>query len=110
MKKLEIKIPIFDQKVFVIKAEDMKTIDNYVEDIYDIKLNRTDAEYRDASTYLMLNGDILIGLLPKATDRIIVHETGHTVFELLNILGIDPTKDQETFCYLQDYLFDKISR
>ena len=108
MKKLEINIPIFDQMVVVLQAEEMSSVDKYVEDVYDIKLGAGPAECRKASTYRLPNEIIIIGLLPDSTERTIVHECGHATFELLDVLGINPTIDQETFCYIQDYLFDKI--
>ena len=107
MRKLEINIPIFDQMIVVLQAEEMSSVDKYVEDVYDIKLGAGPAECRKASTYRLPN-EIIIGLLLDSTERTIVHECGHATFELLDILGINPTIDQETFCYIQDYLFDKI--
>lgn len=109
MKKLEINIPIYDQKVEVFLADEISTIDEYVKDIYAVNLDATSADLRSASTYTLPNGIIIIGLLPGVIDKVICHECGHATFELSNILGINPIYEQETFCYIQEYLFDKIT-
>ena len=43
------------------------------------------------------------------TGPIMVHELGHTVFNIMNHLGLD-IKDQEAFCYMQEYLYEEISK
>lgn len=109
MKKLEISIPIYDREVTVLMAEDLNTIDNYIEDCYNVLLEGK-TNVRSASTYTLPDGVIIIGITNTENLRGIVHECGHATFEVLNLIGINPVTDQETFCYIQDYLFDKISK
>ena len=107
MKRLDINIPIYDQNVILLKADALNTIDDYVEDCYRLQLYK--ASCRSASTYILPDDIIIIGITPEVTDRIIVHETGHATFQLLKNIGINPYYDDESFCYIQDYLFDKIT-
>lgn len=109
MKRLEIKVPIFDQTILVLKADDIASIDDYIVNVYDCHLEFAPGK-RDACTYTMPTGEIVVGLLPGATDRVIVHELSHATFSLLETLYIDPTKDQETFCYILDYLFSIVTK
>lgn len=107
MKRLEINIPIYDQEVILLKADSLSTIDDYVEDCYRVQLEK--GSCRSASTYILPENVIIIGITPEITDRIIVHETGHATFQLLKNIGINPYYDDESFCYIQDYLFDKVT-
>lgn len=43
------------------------------------------------------------------TVPIMIHELGHAVFNIMNYLGLD-IKDQEAFCYMQEYLYEEISK
>lgn len=44
-----------------------------------------------------------------ATDRVLIHETGHICFTLLRNKGMKLTNSsEEAYCYLLDYLFDKV--
>ena len=107
MKRLDINIPIYDQNIIILKADSLSTIDDYVEDCYRIQLEK--GAVRSASTYILPDDIIIIGITPKVTDRIIVHETGHATFQLLKNIGINPIFDDESFCYIQDYIFEKIT-
>ena len=107
MKRLDINIPIYDQDVIVLKADSLNTIDDYVEDCYRVQLEK--GSCRSASTYILPENVIIIGITPEITSRIIVHETGHATFQLLKNIGINPVYDDESFCYIQDYIFDKIT-
>ena len=107
MKKLKINIPIYDQEIIVLKSELLSTIDDYIEDCYRVQLEK--GCNRTASTYILPDNVIIIGITPEITDRIIVHETGHATFQLLKNIGINPYYDDESFCYIQDYLFDKVT-
>jgi hypothetical protein len=103
MKKLEINIPIYEQQIIVLKADDLKTIDNYIEDCYSTSIEAGDC--RDASTYVLPNNVIIIGLTTSVTDKVIVHEAGHAVYQFMRNIG---SQDEETFCYVQEFIFDKI--
>lgn len=107
MKRLDINIPIYDQDVIVLKADSLNTIDDYVEDCYRVQLEK--GSCRSASTYILPENVIIIGITPEITNRIIVHETGHATFQLLKNIGINPVYDDESFCYIQDYIFDKVT-
>ena len=107
MKKLDINIPVYDQDVVILKADSLQTIDDYIEDCYRVQLEKSSC--RSASTYILPENVIIIGITPEVTDRIIVHETGHATFQLLKNIGINPYYDDESFCYIQDYLFDKVT-
>lgn len=37
------------------------------------------------------------------------HELTHVVFKIFNIIGIDPTNDEEAYAYLYEYLFKEIT-
>lgn len=108
MKRIDINIPIYDQEVILLKADNLSTIDDYVEDCYRVQLDK--GSNRSASTYILSNDVIIIGITPDVTDRVIVHETGHAVFQLLKNIGINPYYDDESFCYIQDFLFDKVTK
>ena len=107
MKKLEINIPIYDQKVTVLYAEKLETVDNYLKDYFRVEFDTDPAQAR---CYIMPGKELFIGLQKDVKNKYIVHETGHLVFELLNKIGINPTNAQETFCYIQEYLFEKTSQ
>lgn len=106
MKRLDVNIPIYDQDIIILKADSLNTIDDYVEDCYRVQLEK--GSCRSASTYILPENVIIIGITPEITSRIIVHETGHATFQLLKNIGINPVYDDESFCYIQDYIFDKI--
>lgn len=107
MRKLNINVPIFDQKIIVIQGKSMPKIDEYVEDSYSCYFG--ELPERSGSVYNLPDNTIVMGLLSDVTDKIIVHECGHATFDLMRFVGINPVTDQETFCYIQEYLFDKIS-
>lgn len=107
MKKLDINIPIYDQNVVILKAEELNTIDDYVQDCYRVQLSGNPG--RIATTYILQDNVIIIGITNETTNSVIVHETGHATFQLLKNIGINPELDDESFCYIQEYLFDKIT-
>jgi hypothetical protein len=37
------------------------------------------------------------------------HELGHITFNIMTDIGMEIT-DQEAFCYIQEYLFEQISK
>lgn len=108
MKKLEINIPLFDKKVTVLYADDLKTVDDYIRDTYRYNWAPFSPD-KGACTYSLPTAEIIIAVSKDLHDRYLVHETGHATFELLELIGINPVKDQESFCYIQDYIFDKIN-
>lgn len=108
MKKLEINIPLYDRKVTVLYADDLKTIDDYLRDAYRENFGPY-REDRGACSYVLPNNDIFIAISKDLHDRYLVHETGHVTFSLMEIIGINPVADEESFCYIQDYIFDKIN-
>lgn len=109
MRKLKINVPIFDQLIIVIQAENMKSIDDYIQDTYNVNFGELNPENRSGTTYNLPDTTIIIGILPYVTTKILVHETGHATFDLMRFVGINPQTDQETFCYIQEYIFDKIA-
>lgn len=103
MKKLEINIPIYEQQIVVLKADNLETIDNYIQDCYSVSLDHGDC--RVASTYILPENVIIIGITTNVTPKVIVHETGHAVNQFLRNIG---SSDEETFCYVQEFIFDEI--
>lgn len=99
---------MYDRKVTVLYADDLKTIDDYLRDAYRVNFNPY-REDKGASTYLFPNNDLFIAISKDVNERFLVHETGHATFSLMEIIGINPVKDEESFCYIQDYIFDKIN-
>lgn len=61
-----------------------------------------------AASYSHLPNDILfLGVTTSYTLQDIVHECGHMTWQILEQVGSD---DEETFCYLLDYIFGKVHK
>lgn len=111
MDTLVIPIDIYRRGVCFMcgSAEDMA--DCFVSDkLYgfaDAVLN-ADWEQTHAIT-LCDDSDVWVYSTEPMTLSVLCHELTHVVFKIFNIIGIDPTNDEEAYAYLYEYLFKEIT-
>lgn len=109
MKRWEIDIPIFEKLLVVIKADTLDKVDEYISDIYHMPLHHeATANLLNATTYSELPDDVIyMGLTNECTTRDVVHECGHVAWQILKLIG---GQDEEVYCYLLDFIFDKVTK
>lgn len=104
MKRQIINVPIFNQKIILVKSKSLVDIENWIQDVYSVTTEPI-AEYNDGAVWVP-NGDIIVGFMEDSSNNSIIHETGHVVFAINRIIGLD--YNEETFCYLLDWLYPKV--
>lgn len=55
------------------------------------------------------NRDVWVCSVQPMPLPILCHELTHVVFKIFNIIGVDPTNDEEAYAYLYEYLFTEIT-
>ena len=110
MKKKKINIPIFDIDVCIYEG-DQEKISERLEKEYGSAFNPERIAYSYASSlHLSNNGNHkFIMCLPKKCEiSMLCHECSHITFFILEFVGIELSGSNEIFCYLQQYLFNKL--
>ena len=100
----KIKIPIFNQDVNLICGNFQESVE-YLSHLHGKDIIRMDnidgiCYTIDEQIYLILDAGYI-------TLPVIVHESAHATFELMNIVGLN-IDDQEAFCYIQSFIFEEI--
>ena len=109
MKRWDLHIPIYDKVVVLIQTDTIKNLDEYIGTIYSSPVSPTStANLLSAATYADTPDDfIYLGVLDNCSLKEIVHECGHVAWKIMEIVGC---QDEEAFCYLLDYIFDKVHK
>lgn len=105
LKKKTIEIPIYPIEVNFIAGDYIEFLE-YISWRHGCNIDPKD---NIAETHL-INGHHYIWFEEDTiTTPIMIHELGHVTFNIMNYLGLELT-DQEAFCYMQEYLYEQISK
>lgn len=104
MKRKIINIPIFDKTIEVIWNKDLSKIQQYLLDTFSEETFPTLHPLSAGATWMLSTGYIIIGL--TSNDSTLIHELGHCVWRIVQLCGIE---DEETFCYLLEYIYKEIT-
>lgn len=99
----EVKIPLYDQTVYIILGDPYE-VQDYLRDAYrgdfsfDPSTSNAVALHRKLTSWIWFD-------LETVTVPIIAHELSHAVFDLMLDIGLE-LSDQEAFCYIIEYLME----
>lgn len=107
LKRIKIKVPIFDTNIEVIQASSLSTIEDYITDNFHCPIERVNG-CPIASTFTISEyKTIIIGMTDWSDNSTLLHECCHAVFRIMDLNNISKEED-EVFCYTFEWLYQTI--
>jgi hypothetical protein len=100
-----IQVPIFPIEVNFVSGDHEEFIE-YLKSKYRCEIINANG---NAVTFLVNEDQYIWFDENDITIPIMYHELGHATFDAMKLIGLD-IQDQEAFCYIQEYLFNEISK
>lgn len=99
-----ITVPIYNYKIEFVSGDPYEVIE-YIQSVYNVEVEFD--EYWSACCWYIKGRSIIWFEEGTVTIPIINHEIGHAIFGMMDKVGLD-LKDQEVFCYSQEYVLEEI--
>lgn len=108
MKRVKIKIPIFDSTIIILQSEDILEVDQYISSVHNCPLELNgilNVEAIDGKVFTANEQQLYIWIREDATVFTLIHEIGHAVYNLMQYYDLE---GEEIFLYLQGFILQSI--
>ena len=105
LKRKVVELPIFPVNVNFVSGDYNEFI-QYLAECYNHSIEALQGE---AETHCVCGQHYIWFNEDTVTIPVMYHELGHVTFNIMTDIGMELT-DQEAFCYIQEYLFEQISK
>lgn len=107
MKKLIVKIPIFNSIVTILQSDNIQEVDNYICSVHNCPSDLTNLYTDDIDGKVFITPDNVCYIWIQSDSGVLtlIHEIGRAVYHLMRCYGLE---GEEIFLYLQDYILKQV--